>query len=67
MLKYINIFVSNPQNPTVTHGVEHQINTGNQQPIKQYPWRVNPAMEELIWKEVKQMAQNGIIRRSTGL
>jgi len=48
LLKYAKVFASNPQNPTVTHGVQHSINTGDQQPIKQNPQRVSPAMEELI-------------------
>ena len=65
LLKYVNVFASNPQSPTVTHGIQHTINTGEQQPIKQYPRRVSPAMEELIQKEVKQMAQNSIIQRSS--
>jgi len=48
LLKYIDVFAINPQRPDVTHGIQHSINTGDQSPIKQYPRRVSPAMEELI-------------------
>ena len=48
LLKHIKIFADNPQSPSITHGVQHLINTGDQQPIKQHPRRVSPAMEELI-------------------
>ena len=67
LLKYAKVFASNPQNPTVTHGVKHSIKTGDQPPIKQNPQKVSLAMEKLIQREVKQMAQNGIIQRSTSL
>ncbi len=58
--KYANIFASNPKSPGVTHGVTHSINTGDNLPIKQYPRRVSPAIEERIRTEVREMAKNKI-------
>jgi len=62
--KYAILFAVNPKSPGTTHGVTHSIDTGEHQPIKQFPRRVSPAMEERIRQEVREMLKNGIIRPS---
>ncbi|UYV62671.1 hypothetical protein LAZ67_2001503, partial [Cordylochernes scorpioides] len=55
-------FGSTPIKPTST--VKHKINTGDQSPIKQRPYRVAPSERRLIQDEVNKMIENHIVKPS---
>ncbi|UYV61745.1 K02A2.6-like [Cordylochernes scorpioides] len=55
-------FGSTPIKPTST--VKHKINTGDQTPIKQRPYRVAPSERRLIQDEVNKMIENHIVKPS---
>ncbi|UYV70144.1 K02A2.6-like, partial [Cordylochernes scorpioides] len=55
-------FGSTPIKPTST--VKHKINTGDQSPIKQRPYRVAPSERRLIQDEVNKMIENLIVKPS---
>ncbi|UYV77687.1 K02A2.6-like [Cordylochernes scorpioides] len=62
--EFIDIFDfgSTPIKPTST--VKHKINTGDQSPIKQRPYRVAPSERRLIQDEVNKMIENHIVKPS---
>ncbi|UYV67564.1 hypothetical protein LAZ67_5001228 [Cordylochernes scorpioides] len=62
--EFIDIFDfgSTPIKPTST--VKHKINTGDQSPIKQRPYRVAPSERRLIQDEVNKMIENHILKPS---
>lgn len=51
--------------PTRTNVLQHDIDVGDAAPIKQQPYRVNPAKRQLLRKEVDYMLQHGIAEPST--
>ncbi|UYV77154.1 hypothetical protein LAZ67_14003459 [Cordylochernes scorpioides] len=55
-------FGSTPIKPTST--VKHKINTCDQSPIKQRPYRVAPSERRLIQDEVNKMIENHIVKPS---
>uniref|UniRef100_A0A9J8A7G0 Gypsy retrotransposon integrase-like protein 1 n=1 Tax=Cyprinus carpio carpio TaxID=630221 RepID=A0A9J8A7G0_CYPCA len=53
LIKLVNSFPSIFSDvPTQTHVIEHNIDVGMAQPIKQHPYRVNPVKRKLLQKEV---------------
>ena len=61
----IDVFAINPKRPAKNLKVRHSIPTGDHPPIRHRPFRVSPAEEEVIRKEVKEMLSNDIIKKST--
>ncbi|XP_073809789.1 uncharacterized protein [Danio rerio] len=51
--------------PGLTSVIEHDIDVGFTQPIKQHPYRVNPLKRSLLQKEVEYMLENHIAESST--
>ena len=51
--------------PTVTSVLKHDIDVGTSAPIKQHPYRVNPAKRNLLKKEVDYMLSNNIAEHSS--
>ncbi|KAL2078791.1 hypothetical protein ACEWY4_026476 [Coilia grayii] len=50
--------------PKQTHVLKHDIDVGSADPIKQHPYRVNPAKREVLRREVEYMLANGIAEHS---
>ncbi|KAG9299103.1 hypothetical protein G9A89_020416 [Geosiphon pyriformis] len=44
-----------------TNIIQHQIKTRDMMPIKQRAYRVPPASHEIIYQEINQMLDNGLI------
>jgi hypothetical protein len=63
--KYYDVFAHNPKNPGRTKIAKHHIHTGDAHPLHQSPYRVSPAENEIIQKEVQQMLENKQIRPSS--
>jgi hypothetical protein len=61
---YIDLFATNPKKPTTTIATKHFIDTGSAKPIKQRAYRVSKKEEEIVKREVDEMLQNDIIRKS---
>ena len=49
-----------------TNIVKHKINTGDNKPIAQNPYRADIGRRKIIKEEIKKMFKNGIIRKSSG-
>src|SRR5436190_6927563 len=64
MEKYEDIFAKNGKDLGKTGLAKHTIDTGNHKPIKETAYRVNPFKKEVIEKEIKDMLEKGVIRRS---
>lgn len=47
-----------------THLVEHNIDTGNAEPVKQRYWPYSPAMQSLVYSEVDRMLEVDVIEES---
>jgi len=45
--------------------VEHQIDTGNNHPVRKFSFRTSPAEKEIITKEVQTLESKGVIEKST--
>ena len=58
------VFADNPKCPSIAKGVNHKIDTGDAQLIKQRIYPVAPAVEEEIMTPVTDMISNGICRPS---
>jgi len=53
-----------PDTPGITTAVVHDMDVGEAVPIKQHPYRVNPAKRDCISKEVAYMIEHGIVEPS---
>ena len=62
--EYQDLFATNPKNPGQTIITKHNIDVQGITPIKQKMYRTNPIEDEVINREVNQMLENGIIRKS---
>ena len=51
--------------PGKTMKVKHRILTNNQQPIRQWPYRIPPALREEVTKELKELLDTGIVEESS--
>src|SRR5579862_411424 len=47
-----------------TNIVKHKVNTGNNEPIAQKPYKANDEKREVIKKEIEKMLEDGIIKES---
>lgn len=45
--------------------VEHVIDVGDHTPIRQYPYQVNPKLQDIIYQEVDKMFSEGVIENSS--
>ncbi|XP_048044029.1 uncharacterized protein LOC125266937 isoform X1 [Megalobrama amblycephala] len=50
--------------PTRTHVIEHDIDVGMAQPVKQHPYRVNPLKRKLLQKEVDYLLAHNLAEPS---
>ena len=64
IIRYRDLFSSNPKGPTPTNAVFHEINTGENKPVNQPPHRSEPAQRSIIEKIVKEMKENKVIKPS---
>ena len=62
--KNIHLFASNPSKPGITSYVKHTIDTGMEAPIRNKVRRLTHSEQEVEKTHIKQMLQNGIIRKS---
>lgn len=60
-----HVFLPNPKGPTRTPRIKHSIRTGDHPPIKQRGYRLSPAENEYIAKEVQKMEKNKVVRKSS--
>ena len=66
LIKYQNAFSKDPKDIGTTDLIEHNINTGNANPIRQHPRRIPLAKMKEAEDEIKDMASRGIIEPSYG-
>ena len=66
LMKYPDVFSKSKSDLGLTNLVEHKIDTGDAKPIKQRPYRIPLSKREQAEKEIKSMAENGIIEPSYG-
>ncbi len=59
-----DVFSTDPQDIGCIPGVEHAIDTGDNAPIKQRPYRTEFSNRAEIRKQIQQMLKSGIIRES---
>ena len=59
-----DIFVTDPNNPKLTHLAEHGIITNDALPVKQKPRRMPKAWENELYQQFQEMLNNQIIRLS---
>ena len=64
LIKYRNVFSTNPKGPGLVTHVEHVIDTGDTRPIKQRSYRTSQKEDQYLKQEVEEMIDNGIIRPS---
>jgi hypothetical protein len=62
--RYKRVVAENPKAPRFTSTVEHTIDTGDHPPIKQKSYRTAHSVQLEIRKNVNEMLENNIIRRS---
>src|SRR2546430_15478915 len=65
--EYEGIFAKNSKDLGRTNLAKHTIDTGNHKPFKEIVYRVNPFKKEVIEKEIQDMLEKGVIRRSNSL
>src|SRR5581483_6053711 len=63
--RHRDIFAKDSNDLGKTDVTYHTIDTGNERPIKQNYYRVDPFKQEIIQKEIKKMLEAGVIRRSS--
>ena len=66
LMKYQNAFSKDPKDLGSTSLIEHTINTGNANPIRQHPRRIPLAKLKEAEEEIKEMASRNIIEPSYG-
>ena len=59
-----HVFAANPSKPSINSHVKHTIDTGEARPIKRRPKRLTHEEQEIEKVHIKQMLENGIIRKS---
>lgn len=64
LIKYPQLFATNPKKPTQTTRTTHTIDTGDANPIKLHPYRNARVDDEFIEKEITQLLANKLIQRS---
>ena len=64
MKKYEDIFAKNDNDLGKTDVLEHAINTGDHEPIRERAYRVNPYKKKIIEDETKKMLEKKVIRKS---
>ena len=62
--KYKHVFSPNPKGPGMATAVEHSIDTGDAQPIKQRAYRTSQKEDQYMKAEIDEMIENEIIRPS---
>ncbi len=62
--EYQDLFTKHRNDLGQTDIVTHSIDTGDHKPIKERAYRVNPHKKEIIEKEIKDMLEKGVIRKS---
>ena len=62
--EYEEIFAKNSKDLGRTNLAKHMIDTENHKPFKETAYRVNPFKKEVIEKEIQDMLEKGVIRRS---
>ena len=65
LLAFKDIFVDTSKQPGRTDMLEFEIDTEAASPIKQHPYKVTKAEEEIMSAEIKQYLDLGLIREST--
>ncbi|CAF3358581.1 unnamed protein product [Rotaria socialis] len=63
LLKYRTCFNEKTGRTSLTR---HHIDTGDSKPIKLRPYRVSPARQSIIYNQIQQMLQDGIIEPANG-
>jgi len=61
---YPNSFARDDKDSGQTNLIRHQINTGDSQPVRKFPYRTSPREKEIIKAEVQILEEKGIIRKS---
>jgi hypothetical protein len=64
LIKHQSVFSKSPHDLGCTDLVEHAIVTGNAKPINQRPYRIPLSKKVEVEKEIKSMAERGIIQPS---
>src|SRR6266700_4164421 len=59
-----HLFADNISQIKRATNVEHTIDTGTNNPIRQIPYKSSPAEKEIIKKQINEMLSNGIIKES---
>jgi len=62
--EYEGIFAKNSKDLGRTNLAKYTIDTENHKPFKETAYRVNPFKKEVIEKEIQDMLEKGVIRRS---
>lgn len=62
--KYSHVFASGPDDLGSTTFESHRIDTGDQQPVNQPPYRMSPSNREELNHQMESMMTNGVIRPS---
>src|SRR5437762_9356547 len=62
--KYKDIFAKNDKDLGRTNLAKHTIDVGDHKPIKETAYKVNPKKKKDIEKEIKDMLEKGVIRKS---
>jgi RNase H-like domain found in reverse transcriptase/Reverse transcriptase (RNA-dependent DNA polymerase)/Integrase zinc binding domain len=62
--EFIDRFAEDPQNPSRTTYITHEIHTGNHAPMRAQLKRFPPKEEEFIASKVAEMLKNGTVTRS---
>lgn len=61
LIEFWDRFALNPNKPTTTTVVQHEIETGDHRPIKFKPYQIPKAQEEAVKKMIDDMRENQII------
>ena len=61
LMEFWDRFALNPNKPTTTTVVQHQIDSGNHKPIKFKPYQIPRAWDDQVKKMIQDMEKNGII------
>lgn len=62
LVEYWDVFALNPNKPSTTDLVLHEIDTGDHPPINVRPYPIPKAHEEIAAKMIQEMAENKIIQ-----
>ena len=61
---YADVFVAPDGKLGTTHKAEHVIDTGDNPPVKQQPYRMSAEGHRIVGKECEEMLRKGVIRES---